>query len=48
MHRDDGRLLTLDAMRGLAAIMVVAFHADGAALSTLIPSGSLAVDFFSC
>ena len=37
------RLLTLDAMRGVAAIMVVVFHLPDADAA---PSGYLAVDFF--
>jgi peptidoglycan/LPS O-acetylase OafA/YrhL len=36
-------LLTLDAMRGLAALAVLLMHATDAALA---PSGYLAVDFF--
>lgn len=38
------RLLTLDAMRGLAAFAVVLFHMDF--VGVLMPSGYLAVDFF--
>ncbi len=38
------RLLTLDGMRGLAAILVVIYHFE--AVVKLVPSGYLAVDFF--
>ncbi|CAN5915379.1 acyltransferase [soil metagenome] len=40
----DTRLLTLDAMRGLAAIAVILFHLDF--IGPFAPSGYLAVDFF--
>jgi peptidoglycan/LPS O-acetylase OafA/YrhL len=39
---DPGRLLALDAMRGLAAIVVMGFHIN----RDLIQNGHLAVDFF--
>lgn len=39
------RLYTLDAMRGLAAILVAAYHLQNIRLE-LVPSGYLAVDFF--
>jgi peptidoglycan/LPS O-acetylase OafA/YrhL len=40
----DHRLLTLDGMRGLAAILVVVYHFE--VVVKLVPSGYLAVDFF--
>jgi peptidoglycan/LPS O-acetylase OafA/YrhL len=39
------RLLTLDALRGIAAILVVAYHAFGPD-SGFLPGGYFAVDFF--
>lgn len=43
MHRRESRrYVTLDGMRGLAALVVVAYHFD----KTLLPAGYLAVDFF--
>lgn len=38
---EGGRLYTLDAMRGLAAVAVAVSHADA-----IVPAGHLAVDFF--
>ena len=44
---EGGRLYTLDAMRGLAAIAVALSHLDTIGVHVL-PSGHLAVDFFFC
>ena len=42
-----GRLQTLDALRGVAAFMVVLLHASPSGLSSsFVPNGYLAVDFF--
>ena len=41
---DSQRLLTLDAMRGLAALIVVVFHAN--TFVDVVPNAYLAVDFF--
>lgn len=40
-----GRYFTLDAMRGVAAIMVVLYHA-GPVTTVIAPAGYIAVDFF--
>jgi len=45
MRPEPSRLLTLDAMRGIAAILVVLFHLNAAG-AHLFKSGYLAVDFF--
>lgn len=42
---DSDRLLTLDALRGVAAILVVTYHAFGPD-SGFLPGGYFAVDFF--
>ena len=43
------RFLLLDALRGLAALFVVAFHFPHPRMvSMLLPNGMLAVDFFFC
>ncbi len=42
------RFLFLDALRGIAALFVVAFHFPTSMASSLAPNGTLAVDFFFC
>ncbi len=42
------RFLFLDALRGVAAMFVVAFHFPLLMASSLAPNGPLAVDFFFC
>lgn len=42
------RFLLLDALRGIAALFVVAFHLPKAITSPFIAEGQLAVDFFFC
>lgn len=47
MAKNDSRLEVLDAMRGIAAFLVVLFHARIYIFSvSLVPGGYLAVDFF--
>jgi peptidoglycan/LPS O-acetylase OafA/YrhL len=42
------RFLFLDALRGIAALFVVAFHFPNAMASSFAANGMLAVDFFFC
>ncbi len=42
------RFVVLDALRGIAALFVVAFHLPGQRTSPLSAQGPLAVDFFFC